>query len=85
MGGSLSRAPGTYSIRKGSPATGATNDPLKATPPAEGFAEVLYPGELEYRTEQRRRAEGIPVEEATWVQVAEVAKRFGLDALLVTA
>src|SRR6476619_1619764 len=31
---------------------------LKDTPPAEGFTEVLYPGELEYRTEQRRRAEG---------------------------
>ena len=30
---------------------------------AEGFSEVLYPGELEYRTEQKRGAEGIPIEE----------------------
>jgi uncharacterized oxidoreductase len=57
---------------------------LKDTPPAEGFSEVLYPGELEYRTEQRRRAEGIPVEEETWGQVAKVAERFGLNDLLVT-
>jgi uncharacterized oxidoreductase len=27
---------------------------LKATPPAEGFTEVLYPGEIEYRREQER-------------------------------
>jgi len=48
---------------------------LKDTPPAEGFTEVLYPGELEYRTEQRRRAEGIPVEEDTWERVAAIARR----------
>jgi LDH2 family malate/lactate/ureidoglycolate dehydrogenase len=54
---------------------------LKDTPPAEGFTEVLYPGELEYRTEQRRRAEGIPVEEDTWERVAAIAKRFELKGL----
>jgi LDH2 family malate/lactate/ureidoglycolate dehydrogenase len=39
---------------------------------------VLYPGEIEYRTEQRRRAEGIPVEEDTWERVAAIARRFEL-------
>jgi uncharacterized oxidoreductase len=53
---------------------------LKDTPPAEGFKEVLYPGELEYRTEQRRRAEGIPVEDETWNKVTAIAERFGLTA-----
>jgi len=38
---------------------------LKDSPPASGFTEVLYPGELEYRTEQQRRQEGIVVEEQT--------------------
>ena len=28
---------------------------LKSTPPAQGFTEVLYPGEIEYRREQDRR------------------------------
>ena len=54
---------------------------LKATPPAEGFAEVLYPGEIEYRTEQRRRREGIPIEDATWARLGEIATRFGIAPL----
>ncbi len=52
---------------------------LKDTPPAEGFDEVFYPGEIEYRTEQRRRREGIPIEDATWGRLGEVAARFGLS------
>jgi uncharacterized oxidoreductase len=54
---------------------------LKTTPPAEGFDEVLYPGEIEYRTEQRRRREGIPIEDATWKRLGEVATRFGISKL----
>jgi len=52
---------------------------LKATPPADGFDEVLYPGEIEYRTEQRRRHTGIPIEEATWRRLGEIATRFGIS------
>jgi uncharacterized oxidoreductase len=54
---------------------------LKSTPPAEGFQEVFYPGEIEYRTEQRRRREGIPIEDATWARLGEVGARFGLPPL----
>lgn len=57
---------------------------LKETPPAEGFDEVLYPGEIEYRTEQRRRREGIPIEDATWARIRQVAERFGLTELMRT-
>jgi uncharacterized oxidoreductase len=46
---------------------------IKETPPAEGFKEVLYPGEIEYRTEQQRRRDGIPIEEETWRQLTELA------------
>ncbi len=46
---------------------------LKATPPADGFDEVLYPGEIEYRTEQRRRHAGIPIEDSTWRRLGEIA------------
>ena len=53
---------------------------LKATPPAEGFEEVLYPGEIEYRTEQRRRQAGIPIEDATWRRLGEIATKFGITA-----
>jgi LDH2 family malate/lactate/ureidoglycolate dehydrogenase len=58
---------------------------LKATPTAAGFDEVLYPGEVEHRTEQRRRREGIPIEDGTWEKIAELADRFGLASLLKTA
>lgn len=39
---------------------------IKTSPPAKGFSEVLHPGEYEYRTEQKRRRDGIEVEDATW-------------------
>jgi LDH2 family malate/lactate/ureidoglycolate dehydrogenase len=55
---------------------------LKATPPAEGFTEVLYPGEVEYRTAARRRREGIPIEDETWGNLAALARAAGLDHLL---
>lgn len=58
---------------------------LKDTPPAEGFDEVLYPGEKEYRTEQQRRQSGIPIEDSTWGRISALAERFGLTSLLVTA
>lgn len=51
---------------------------LKDTPLAEGHDEVLYPGELEARTEADRRANGIPVEDPTWDRLAEVAARYGV-------
>jgi hypothetical protein len=37
-------------------------------------------GEIEYRTEQRRHREGIPIEDATWRRLGEVAARFGISA-----
>ena len=57
---------------------------LKATPPADGFDEVFYPGEIEYRTEQRRRRDGIPIEDKTWGQLGEIATRFGISAPRLT-
>jgi len=51
---------------------------LKQTPPAEGFDEILYPGEVEHRREQQRRRDGIPVEDRTWEQLQALARRFGV-------
>ena len=58
---------------------------LKETPPAEGFKEVLYPGEKEHYTEQQRRKEGIPIEDRTWKRISELADRFGVTSLVKTA
>jgi uncharacterized oxidoreductase len=51
---------------------------LKATPPARGFTEVLYPGEIEFKREQDRRKNGIPVEDATWKKLQDLAQGYGL-------
>jgi len=51
---------------------------LKETPLAAGFTEVLYPGELEHRTAQQRRRDGIFVEEETWNQLMALKAEYGL-------
>ena len=43
---------------------------IKSSPPAAGFSEVLYPGEIEHKTEQRRRQDGIFVEDETWNRIS---------------
>ncbi|WP_089718560.1 Ldh family oxidoreductase [Candidatus Entotheonella palauensis] len=51
---------------------------IKDTPPAAGFTEVLYPGELEHRTAQERRRDGIFVEDETWNQLMALKAEYGL-------
>ena len=51
---------------------------LKATPPAQGFTEVYYPGEIEFRKEQDRRKNGVPIEDATWKRLGDLAKGYGI-------
>jgi uncharacterized oxidoreductase len=51
---------------------------LKAVPRAPGTDEILAPGELEWRTKQRRSAEGIPLPEVTWARLVELAGSLGV-------
>ena len=55
---------------------------LKATPTAEGFDEIFYPGEIEHLRAQRQQAEGIFVEDATWAKLQALAEEFGVAAKL---
>ena len=55
---------------------------IKDTPAARGFEEVLYPGEPEWRTEQRRRAEGIYVEDDTWEQISALINAHKLEGAI---
>ena len=52
---------------------------LKSSPPAPGFTQVFYPGELEHLRTQRLLEEGIFVEEATWERLRALASDLGLD------
>lgn len=49
---------------------------VKSTPPAPGFQEVLYPGELEWRTAKKRSQEGIFIEDATWMDLQRLMEEF---------
>jgi hydroxycarboxylate dehydrogenase B len=52
---------------------------VKSSRREPGVEEILFPGEIEYRTAQRRAAEGIPVPEATWAEVVGVARELGVE------
>jgi len=52
---------------------------LKALPPAAGFNEVTYPGELEARLETARRTTGVPLPAETIGALANLAERSGLE------
>lgn len=51
---------------------------LKETPLADGFSEVQYPGESEYRTTERRRREGIDVDDDTWRDLVALMDELGI-------
>lgn len=51
---------------------------LRGARPAEGVAEILLPGEPEQRTEDARRAGGVPVSDELTAKLAELAARLGV-------
>ena len=53
---------------------------IKAQPRADGFDEILMPGERGAREFDRRCREGVPIPVKTWQQITEVAERFGIKA-----
>jgi len=53
---------------------------LKNSPKAEGFAEILIPGEPEFREEERRSKTGVPIPETAWNALLAACKEYGLDA-----
>jgi LDH2 family malate/lactate/ureidoglycolate dehydrogenase len=52
---------------------------VRTATPAEGFTEVLMPGDLEVREQARREAEGCVVDDTTWNALVSEARRFGLS------
>ena len=55
---------------------------LKSCPPASGFEEVFYPGELEYSRTQQKLREGIFIEDTTWSRLKSLAEGYGVTAEL---
>lgn len=53
-------------------------DFVRSSRPAVPGGEILLPGEVEERTRSKRLAEGIPLDQNTWSQVAGVARSLGI-------
>ena len=53
---------------------------VKEAPPADGFDEVMIPGEPEARLRARRLADGIPLPDAVWAKIGAAARAVGVDA-----
>lgn len=53
-------------------------DYIKDCPTEPGVEEILVPGEPEYRTYQKRQAEGFPIDDETWRQLAELGTELGV-------
>jgi LDH2 family malate/lactate/ureidoglycolate dehydrogenase len=51
---------------------------IKAVPPAQGFTEVFYPGEIEVRNDVKNRSEGLLYPEDTLTALMQIAGETGL-------
>jgi uncharacterized oxidoreductase len=52
---------------------------VKSSDLAPGSTEILIPGEPEAFEKERRQRNGIPVDEVTWRQIAEVGNKYGVS------
>lgn len=56
-------------------------DYVKSSKLAEGFNEILIPGEPERRERVRRERDGISVDNETWRQIRETGERYGVKMM----
>jgi uncharacterized oxidoreductase len=52
---------------------------IKASPKAPGVTEILMPGEPELKAAEKRSRDGIPIPDATWAGIVNVAKELRVD------
>jgi LDH2 family malate/lactate/ureidoglycolate dehydrogenase len=55
---------------------------IKSVPPAKGFDEIFYPGEMEARNDARNRREGLAFPDDTLADLRRIAGETGLGAKL---
>lgn len=51
---------------------------IKDSPTAEGFQEILIPGEPEARERQKRMKTGIPIPDLAWTSLRDLCTQYGL-------
>jgi uncharacterized oxidoreductase len=58
---------------------------VRSTPTAPGVDKITLPGDPERATLAKRSAEGIPIENAHWERLVELAQRLGVETPVITA
>ena len=51
---------------------------VKSSRPAKGFEDVLVAGEPEWRMEEQRQRDGIPLSDGAWQNLAQAAEKLGI-------
>jgi len=54
-------------------------DYVKASTKRPGVKEIYVPGEIEYRTMEKRSKEGIPLDDPDWEAISKTATELGID------
>jgi uncharacterized oxidoreductase len=72
--------PAVFDAPNAAAETDAFVDWVKAAPTLDGHGEIYVPGEPERRSQQERRANGIPIDATTWKQIAAAAQQVGMPA-----
>jgi len=52
---------------------------IKSSAPAQGYDDVILPGEYHFRRKAHREREGIPLDPETWDQIIHTARRVGVE------
>jgi len=52
---------------------------VKSSRPASGVGEILFPGEIEFKTARQRQTAGIELDQVTWDQICDEAQKLGID------
>jgi uncharacterized oxidoreductase len=58
---------------------------IKSSPLRPGFNEVLLPGEREHKTAEKRKKEGLSVDEKSWQDILETCRKLEVDAQNIMA
>jgi len=51
---------------------------VRDCPRVEGVSEILLPGDSERKTAAQRMAQGVPIDDGNWKQLAQVAQKLNV-------
>ena len=52
---------------------------IKDSPKAMGVQEIFLPGEIEFKEEEKQRAEGVSITQKAWQDILSLARSLGIE------